>query len=204
MILIACALPEELAEFVPDTRSTLLACGIGPVEAATAVMRALADRSYDAVVSVGIAGAFREHESALRVGDACIIGEEVFADFGWENDEDPHLPGNATLARRVAADAEFLHKAKALPYPIVRGLTTARVTTTHATEFRLLGTHDAAVESMESFAVLRAAQLARVPAIGVRGISNYVGPRTAGEWDFHAGRCAAIAALRFLLDALGT
>ena len=202
MILVVCALPEELPGFIPDERVELLACGIGPVEAAAAVARALAVRRYHTVINAGIAGAFREHPSELRLGDACIVDEEIFADLGWENAEDPALPDGAMLVRRVTSSPELLQRAGMLPYPIVRGLTSASVTTTRATELRLFGTHDAAVESMEGFAVLRAAQSAGVPAIAVRGISNLVGPRKMSSWDFPAGSQAAANALRALLDLL--
>lgn len=55
---------------------------------------------------------------------------------------------------------------------------------------------------MEGFAVLRAAERAGVQAIEVRGVSNLVGPRAEGEWDFRAGAQAAVAALRALLGML--
>jgi futalosine hydrolase len=78
----------------------------------------------------------------------------------------------------------------------VRGVTVSSVTATDATAVRLreLG---AEIETMEGFAILRSAQLSGVPAIEVRGISNYVGDRAESAWDFAAG----ISGLRHVLNA---
>jgi futalosine hydrolase len=51
---------------------------------------------------------------------------------------------------------------------------------------------------MEGFAVLRAAELAGVRAVEVRGISNRVGDRDQSGWNFAAG----VAGVRAALDAL--
>ena len=50
---------------------------------------------------------------------------------------------------------------------------------------------------MEGFAVLRAASIAGVPAIQLRGISNIAGPPERAGWDFAAGS----RALRTMLEA---
>jgi futalosine hydrolase len=50
--------------------------------------------------------------------------------------------------------------------------------------------------------VLRAAAVANVPAIEVRGISNYVGDRAMSEWDFAAGARAAARALEAVLERI--
>jgi nucleoside phosphorylase len=44
--------------------------------------------------------------------------------------------------------------------------------------------------------------VARVPALEVRGVSNYVGSRARAEWDFVAGARAAAAALDAVLERL--
>ncbi|HEX8807183.1 MAG TPA: hypothetical protein VF741_09540, partial [Candidatus Aquilonibacter sp.] len=84
----------------------------------------------------------------------------------------------------------------ALGFPLLRGVTVSQVTATDATAEHLRR-RGAEIESMEGFAVLRAAQLAGVPAVEVRGISNIVGDRTQSEWNFDAG----IHGLRRVLNA---
>jgi futalosine hydrolase len=55
---------------------------------------------------------------------------------------------------------------------------------------------------MEGFSVLRAARHSGIPALEVRGISNYVGDRAQSAWDFSAGARAAGAALEAVLDRI--
>jgi nucleoside phosphorylase len=71
------------------------------------------------------------------------------------------------------------------------------VTATDETASRLAG-RGAQVESMEGFAVLRAAERAGVRAIEVRGISNRCGARELSGWDFAAGA----AGLQLVVEAL--
>jgi futalosine hydrolase len=82
-------------------------------------------------------------------------------------------------------------------FAALRGITVSRVTASDETAARLarLG---AQIESMEGFAVLRAAERAGVPAIEVRGISNRVGSRDRSGWDFDAG----LAGLARVMHAL--
>jgi futalosine hydrolase len=78
----------------------------------------------------------------------------------------------------------------------------ASVTATSATGERLAARYGADTESMEGFSVLRAAGQSGVPALEVRGISNYVGDRARSAWDFAAGARAAAAALEAVLDRI--
>jgi futalosine hydrolase len=58
------------------------------------------------------------------------------------------------------------------------------------------------VEAMEGFGVLRAAALARVPAVEVRAISNAVGEEDRSRWDVAGALAALGAALPALLAAV--
>lgn len=199
MILIACALPQELRAFDPSPQERMLFTGVGPVEAAIATARALATGAYTAVVNAGIAGIDR---SAGRVGDAFVIHTETLADFGLEGGGMLTLPGGATLAETAVSDPQVVVRCVAAGLPSAAGLTVAQVTTTDTTAARLRARYAAAVESMEGFSVLRAAADAGIPAVEVRGISNFVGDRDRGEWDFGSGTRAAVAALRHVLTIL--
>jgi len=130
-----------------------LVCGIGPVEAAAATARALAERRPDAVLHIGIAGGRGIDPPAIVLGS-----EAVYCDIAGD------LAARLPRIHRAAADASLLAAAEAaLPEALIRTIgTTARVG--HATGFD--------VEAMEGFAVLRAAELARVPALELRAISN--------------------------------
>lgn len=199
MILVVCALLPELKYVTRRAGIDIAATGVGPVEAAIATAAALARRPYAAVVNAGIGGAFRER---AEIGDALIVGDESLADFGLEGGGALALPGDARLVDRERADAALLGRCEGLGLRTGAGLTVSSVTTTDATALRLWERYGADVESMEGFSVLRAAAVARVPAIEVRGISNYVGDRARAEWDFAAGARATAAALEAILDRI--
>lgn len=192
MILLVCAVHKELAWIGSRADVEVLVAGVGPVDCSARVARALANRRYDAVVNAGVAGAFR---GVANVGDGVVVGEEMM-ELNLETGERIELPDAAVVADRVPADAHLIEALSVFGFPLVRGMTVTRVTATEETAQRLRS-RGAEIETMEGFAVLRAAQLAGVPAIEVRGISNIVGERSAGEWSFDDG----IAGLRRVLNA---
>ena len=201
MILVVCALLQELRTFAPRADVEIFACGVGPVEAAAATARKLSLGRYELVINAGIGGAFR---GSARVGEARIVVEEALAGLGLEGGGPFSLPGGATLVDRVAVDTALLQRCAPSAIPNARGVTVAQVTATDATANALRTRYGADVESMEGFAVLRAAALAAVPALEVRGISNYVGDRAEAQWDFGAGARATVSALTTVLDCLTT
>jgi len=137
-----------------------LACGIGPVEAAAATARALAERRPDALLHVGIAGA-----RGLS-GTSVVIGSEAV----YEDPVGPLVPA------RVEPDAELVAAAR-------RALPDARVLPI-GTSAHVGGARACEVEAMEGFAVLRAAVLANVPAVEVRVVSNDVDEADRSRWEF--------------------
>lgn len=199
MILVLCALAQELGGFTPRPDVDVIAVGVGPVEAAIGAARAFAAKPYAFAVNAGIAGGFR---GRAHVGEAIVVDEECFADIGLEGGGDLHLPGGALLAERCASDAELLapYRAGIAGATLGRGLTSATITTTDARAHLLTERFAATVESMEGFAVLRAAERAGIRAIEVRGVSNLVGDRAQSQWDFRAGASAAVRTLDQLLD----
>jgi len=153
-----------------------LVCGIGPVEAAAATARALALRSYGAVLHLGVAGA-----RGLTPGTIVIGSGAVYCD----------LAAAIPVVDRVAADERLMEAARrALPdAPVLAIGTSAAVGTVP---------HDQTVEAMEGFGVLRACAIAGVPALEVRAISNEIGEDDRSRWRLGE----AIAALHVALPAL--
>jgi futalosine hydrolase len=137
-----------------------LACGIGPVEAAAATARALAERPARAVLHVGIAGARGLPATTVVIGSDAV----------YEDVEGPLVPARIEPAPELVAAAR-----RALPDARVQPIgTSAHVGGTRACE----------VEAMEGFAVLRAAALAGVPAVEVRVVSNDVAEADRTNWRF--------------------
>lgn len=193
MILVACAVGKELANLRVRPHVELLVTGVGPVEAAAAVSRALAQSKYDLVINAGIGGAF---EGMATVGDAVVVAEDLL-ELDIETGTPIALPPPGRIVDRAGSDLQLVDRLVELGFPSVRGITVPRVTATDTTAARL-ARFGVGVESMEGFAVLRAAEIAAVPAVEVRGISNIVCDRAASRWDFAAGAAAA----ERILDAL--
>ena len=169
-VLVVAATEREL---VSGRRSRALVCGIGPVEAAAATARALAERRPAAVLHVGIAGARGFAPLELVLGS-----EAIYCDAAG-----PLVPATAL------PDAQLLARLRdAFPDAHVAPIgTSARV-----------GGGSVEVEAMEGFAVLRAAELAGVPAVEARVVSNELGEPDRALWRFEE----AFARLAELLPRL--
>jgi futalosine hydrolase len=148
-ILVVAATEQELAATgAPHT----FCCGIGPAEAGIRTAAALADGRPDAVLHVGIAGA--PELEPLSV----VIGTEAFySDIVDPNSLRPKVERAYPAAELVEAARRALPDAQLMPI---------------ATCARVGGGGACEVEAMEGFSVLRAAELAGVPAVEVRTISN--------------------------------
>jgi len=179
MLLVVAATQREL-ECVdgPET----LCCGIGPVEAALATARAVAERRPSAVLHVGIAGAHTIEPPALVLGS-----EAIYCDL---------IDAASTMPRveRAHPDPDLLAAAReALPEARVEPIgTTARVG----------GSSGCDVEAMEGFGVLRAAELAGVPAVELRAISNAISEPDRTQWRFDDAFAALADVLPRLLAGL--
>jgi futalosine hydrolase len=177
VILVVAATEREL---VGAAGAATLACGIGPVEAAAATAQALALRSPSGVLHVGIAGA-----RGIEVPQLVIGSEAVYEDAA----------GGRLVPGRVEPDPALLARAR-------RALPDAHVLPI-GTSARVGGTSGCTVEAMEGFAVLRAAQLAGIPAVEVRAVSNEIDEPDRGRWRFGDALAALEQALPALLAELG-
>jgi nucleoside phosphorylase len=177
VILVVAATDLEAA-LVGGARARTVVCGIGPVEAALATARAVADERPAAILHVGIAGAQTLPHAANVLGS-----EAVYCDVLDPLAHVPRVervrPGSELLAaaRRVLPDAHVL--------PI-------------GTSARVGGGLACEVEAMEGFGVLRAAGLAGVPALELRAISNPVTEADRDRWRIDD----ALEALRVALPPL--
>jgi futalosine hydrolase len=150
-------------------------CGIGPVEAALQTGRALAERRPDTVVHVGIAGSRTLDPPTLVLGS-----EAVYCDV---------IDPASTLPRveRVQPDTALLEQARVvLPEAHVLPIATCG---------KVGGGTGFDVEAMEGFGVLRACELAGVPAVELRAISNSPDEGDRTRWRFDAAFAALAAAL---------
>lgn len=157
MLLVVAATGQELAQ-VEGARIAL--CGIGPVEAAAETARALAEDRPSAVLHIGIAGARGLPPLTLVLGS-----EAVYCDAG----------GSLVPARALPDETLLARLREAFPEAYVRPI---------GTSARVGGAHGVDVEAMEGFAVLRACELAGVPAVEVRVVSNAIDEPDRTLWRF--------------------
>lgn len=157
-VLIVAATERELVSV--DGAETLV-CGVGPVEAAAGTARVLAELRPRAVLNVGIAGA-----RGVELLELVLGSKAVYCDAAG-----PLVPGLALPdARLLARLRDAFPDAHVLPIA-----TSARVGG---------GSVEVDVEAMEGFAVLRAAELAGVPAVEVRVVSNELAEEDRALWRF--------------------
>jgi futalosine hydrolase len=177
VILVVAATERELAG--ADGAAAVI-CGIGPVEAAAVTAAAIAATRPSAVLHVGIAGARRR--SGLSAPALVIGSEAVYGDLTYE-----------PATRSVAAAAELVLAAqRALPdAPVLPIGTSGQV-----------GGGGLDVEAMEGFGVLRAAELANVPAVEVRAIANEIEESDRAVWQFEEAFAAIAGATPQLLQEI--
>jgi len=178
MLVVAATKPE--LEGAGDVET--LVCGIGPVEAALATRRRLEAGAPALILHVGIAGARRLDPPALVLGS-----EAVYCDLV---DPESVLP----RVERAEPDPDLLEAARrALPQAHVLPI---------ATTARVGGGTGWEVEAMEGFGVLRAAELAGVPALELRAVSNRVDERDRARWRMADALAALAEAVAVVADAL--
>jgi futalosine hydrolase len=180
-VLLVVAATERELQLEPISGVETLCCGVGPVEAAVRTARALAERDeVTALLHVGIAGARTIDTLSVVLGS-----EAVYCDV---------IDGGSLFPRvtRAAPDAALLAAARAtLPEAHVASISTCG---------KVGGGGD--VEAMEGFAVLRAAELAGIPAVELRSISNEVGEPDRTKWRFDEAFAVLSAAMARLVPVL--
>lgn len=157
MPLVVAATERELAHV---RRFETLCCGIGPVEAAVRTAQALAERRPDAVLHIGIAGGRGLEPLTLVLGSEAVY-EDARGDL---------------VPSRVEPDAALLAR--------VRGVLPEAHVLRIGTSAHVGGTRACDVEAMEGFAVLRACELAGVPAVELRAVSNSPDESDRAKWLF--------------------
>ena len=158
-------------------------CGVGPVEAALATARRLAENAPSGVLHIGIAGTTTLEVLALVIGSSAVYADVI----------DP-----ASVFPRV----ELVEPDAALLAAARRALPDARVLPI-ATSGKVGGGTTCEVEAMEGFGVLRACALAGVPAVELRAISNAVNEPDRAKWRVDEAFALLADAVARLVPALG-
>ncbi|PWW02455.1 futalosine hydrolase [Paenibacillus cellulosilyticus] len=174
-----------------DERFVVIAGGVGPaiIAASTAAALTSAAGSYRLVISAGIGGGF---DGQADIGDIVVSTGITAADLGAETPDGERFLSVDELgfgSARVAVDVAQAHRlTDALFTAGMRAIAGQALTVSTATgsaeqAARLAArVPGAASEGMEGYGVAAAAQLAGIPVLELRAISNRVGPRDKSAW----------------------
>ena len=156
-MLVVAATERELAHV---RRFDTFCCGVGPVDAAISTARVLAERAPSAVLHVGIAGSRELAPLTVVLGS-----ESVYSD----------IAAAIPVVDLVTPDTALLERLRrALPDAVVATIGTSAA----------VGGARCDVEAMEGFGVLRACELAGVPAVELRIVSNSPDEPDRAKWRF--------------------
>ena len=161
-----------------------LTCGVGPVEAAATTARALERDRPDAVLHVGVAGGRRLIPGAVVLGT-----EAVYCD----------LSAGIPVVDRALPDPALLSTLQAA---VPEAISLAIATSASVSDSESAATRAFRAEAMEGFGVLRACELAGVPAVELRVISNDIGEGDRERWRIRRGLEVLDGLLPRLLEVL--
>jgi len=177
--------------FVAGNRVEVLLTGVGMTATAYRLGRRLAQRYFDLVLNLGVAGAY---PGRFTLGDICHVTVEVFGDLGAEDG-----PNFLDLFQLGLADRqEFPYLDGKLANALDPGIgplahlpraTGVTVNTVHGDESsiaRCATRYDADVETMEGAAVFYTCICEKQAFAEVRAISNRVERRNREHWDLPA------------------
>lgn len=191
-VLLVTATDREAEPFKANGFSVVVS-GVGRVNAAVATALSLERKEFDAVFSIGIAGALPGSE--LKPGAVVIADRVVYAEEGMLAPDGFHdlasmgfPPANFFQGNSVLCDSGLVQGLTAM-IPEARTGAIATVATCSATDAgaREIAQRTGAVaEAMEGAAVVHAAGLLGTPAGEIRAISNQTGDRESQAWDLHA------------------
>ena len=166
-----------------------LISGIGSSPTSYSLTVELKERNYDLVLNVGIAGSFHRE---TKIGEVCVVKQEVFSDLGLESEEgfrsvyeldlikpDDHPFENGSLNTPVWS---FLDLAMTQLRQAI-GITVNTITGTKKTVESLISSHHPDIETMEGAAVFYVCLMEKIAFAQIRAISNYVSEKDKSKWD---------------------
>ncbi|MCG7528223.1 futalosine hydrolase [Streptomyces sp. OfavH-34-F] len=180
----------------------VLAGGAGPAAAAASAAFALASGHYGLVVSAGIGGGFAP---VAPVGSLVVSRRIGAADLGAETPAGFVPVTELGFGRTWHFPPRSLVRAAAGATGAAAGdiLTVSTVTGSADRAAALLAAHPGALaEAMEGFGVAEAADLAGVPVLEIRAVSNAVGPRDRDAWRIGDALTALTGAFGKLIPVL--
>ena len=214
-VLVLAATALEAAAIVPsDAAVRVLVGGLGAVNTASALTRAIAAHPPSLVIQTGIAGAYVP--AGIPVGSVVLATEEMYGDVGvitpagWLPADAIGIPlveardGQPARFNQFPCDPGLVARAAAIAGPSIarsgRFLTLAQVTGVAAVGDELYRRFNALCESMEGAAAAHVCAIYGIPFLEVRGISNLVEDRNREAWRVQDAAAAAQRVVQHLLE----
>jgi futalosine hydrolase len=165
-----------------------LSTGIGIVNTALSLDRALQNNRPDLIIQAGIAGSLN---AQFPPGSVVQVQREIYADLGAESPSgflDLKTLGlvNFTLNERQYFNTLDNSNLLSTHLPIVTGMTVNRVMGTAESITQAKALWNADIESMEGAAFFQVCLQHAIPFAEIRAISNWVEPRNREAWDIPA------------------
>lgn len=178
--------PVALAGRFPGRLNSLVT-GIGPVATVYALMAYMAAHGKPSlVINIGIAGSYSEK---LPPGSVVVPLSDRFADLGVSSGR-KFIPlsragidasDNYTPGGEYYADSYLAGKLSADISP-ARAVTVSTATGSSEVRNMIIKEFKADIESMEGAAAYYVCNREKIPCIGLRAVSNMVGPRDRSSW----------------------
>lgn len=182
---------EKVEKKHPNALLSKLISGIGPVSTVYAIMNYLAvNDKPDLLINIGIAGSYNEN---LPLGTVVVPVTDSFADLGV-CDSKGFIP--VSRAGIETADDEYtpsgtFYASRDIVKKLVSGFIPVKAVTLSASTGSAEGRdairseYDPDIESMEGAAAYYVCNKQEIPCIGIRSVSNMVGPRDKALWNIN-------------------
>ena len=171
VLIVASTKSEITSDKISDL--PILITGVGMVNTAINLTKALNNNDYDLVINMGVAGCFLDE---IKIGEVVEVVEDCFSEIGFENGE--------SFSEFSEFDIKMKYKVEGkTSLRKVKGLT---VNTVHGNEnsiHKMVERLHPDIESMEGAAVFKVCEEMKIPCIQIRSISNKVEKRNKENWN---------------------
>lgn len=182
--------------------------GIGGISTAWSMKQWLCNNAYpDLAINAGIAGSYND---IFKKGDVVVPVSDCFADLAIEDGKKFLTLAEAGLTDPdrfpfekgfIRADNRYVRESARI-LRTVRAITVNTASGTKSTIDRLKIKFNPDIETMEGATFFYICSMEKVPFLGIRAISNRVGPRNLKSWDIPHALINLAAEINNLLNIL--
>ncbi|MCA6440620.1 MAG: futalosine hydrolase [Sediminibacterium sp.] len=161
--------------------------GVGLLSSAVSLTRLIYEEKPDLILQVGIAGSFNPK---LSIGKTVVVGEEIIADMGveeqkkWKDIFDLKLEkSNYPPFEKKKLPNPWLKEYNLLKLPEIVGISVNQITTGEKRIKTITKKYHPDIESMEGASLHYVCREFAIPFLQIRTISNEAGERDKTKWD---------------------